>query len=131
MNDRARESRLDFRGQIFYIGLDVHKKRWVVTIRLNRLELRTFSMNPSADDLYQHMISNYPGGIYKCVYETGFSGYWSHRQLVQLGIDNIVTNAADVPTSNREKDRKRDSVDSRKLARELENGSLTPGIYSR
>jgi transposase len=41
-----------------------------------------------------------------------------------LGIDNIVVHAADIPTTHKEKDRKRDPLDSRKLARELENGSL-------
>ena len=37
-------------------------------------------------------------------------------------------NAADVPTSGKERANKNDTVDSRKLARELANGSLEP-IY--
>ena len=38
---------LNFSNQHFYIGLDVHKKRWAVTIRNNNLTLKPFSMNPS------------------------------------------------------------------------------------
>ena len=37
-------------------------------------------------------------------------------------------NPSDVPTSGKEREKKNDNIDSRKLARELENGSLEP-IY--
>ena len=56
------------------------------------------------------------------------SGYEAHRTLCSLGVKNIVINPADVPTSGKEREYKSDSADSRKLARELENGSLE-GIY--
>ncbi len=120
-----KETTLDFRGQDFYIGLDVHKKQWTVTIRLGGLVLRTFSMDPSAQTLYQYLTRNYPGGQYHSVYEAGFCGFGIHRHLVTLGIDNRVTHAADVPTAHKERTRRNDTVDSRKLARELENGDLT------
>ena len=41
----------DFSKQHFYIGLDVHKKRWSVSIRTEQLLLKQFSMNPSPDEL--------------------------------------------------------------------------------
>jgi transposase len=47
---------IDFKEQKFFIGLDIHKNNWAVTIRSNGLELKTFSMNPSAKELYCHMI---------------------------------------------------------------------------
>jgi transposase len=85
-------------------------------------------MNPSPSELVSYMNRNYPGGKYHSVYEAGFSGYWIHRELIKLGFENSITNAADVPTTNKEKDRKSDPIDSAKLSRELENQSLT-GIY--
>ena len=39
----------DFRSQELFVGIDVHKKSWTVTIRLENLELKTFSMNPSSE----------------------------------------------------------------------------------
>jgi transposase len=48
--------------------------------------------------------------------------------LSELGFDNIVVHPADVPTSHKEKDRRNDTVDSRKLAREREKNNLK-GIY--
>jgi len=44
--------------------------------------------------------------------------------LESLGIKSIVTNAADVPTGQKEKIGKDDGVDSRKLARSLRSGDL-------
>lgn len=74
------------------------------------------------------MHEEHPGGSYNSVYEAGFSGYWAHRQLEQLGFNNKVASPNEVPTNGKEKIYKTDTVDSRKLARELESGSIK-GIY--
>lgn len=121
-------TQVSFRNQVFSVGIDTHKKSWNITIRCNFLQLKRFSMNPSPKELSVYMHRNYPGGTYRSVYEAGFCGYWIHRELAQLGFSNIICNAADVPTSNKEKDRKSDPIDSAKLSRELENSSLS-GIY--
>jgi transposase len=119
---------INFKDQEFFIGIDVHNKNWKVTIRCNHMELKTFSQDPSPEELSRYMNKNYPHGVYNSVYEAGFCGYWIHRGLEKLGFKNIIVNPADVPTTNKEKDQKRDPIDSRKLARELENSSLK-GIY--
>lgn len=123
-----KSTRLDFSKQRFLIGIDVHRDNWSVTIRTETMALKTFSMNPSPEELVGYMKRNYPGGRYFSVYEAGYCGYWIHRDLERLGVTNIVVNPADVPTTNKEKDRKDDPIDSRKLSRELSNGSLR-GIY--
>lgn len=119
---------LDFKNIPFFIGIDTHLKNWTVTIRSTKIEYKTFSMNPSATELHRYLTKNYPNAVFNIVYEAGFSGFWPYRQLTGLGLNCIVVNPADVPTSNKEKTVKSDPVDSRKLARELDNGSLT-GIY--
>ena len=53
---------LNFSNQRFFIGLDVHKKSWKVTLRTNRMELKTFSMNPQPDELVRYIRRNYPNG---------------------------------------------------------------------
>jgi len=124
MNSSTQTNKLSFKGQLFFIGIDVHKKSWTVTIRVNGMHLKSFTMEPSASKLAKFLNKNYPGGIYYSVYEAGFSGYWLHYQLLDLNIKNIVINPGDVPISNKEKSYKDDVIDSRKLARELENNSL-------
>lgn len=125
---------LSFSNLHFFAGLDTHLKNWRVTIQNSGIELKTFSMNTSPLELYNYLNKHYPGGIYHVVYEAGFCGFWPQRKFSELGIDCIVVNPADVPSSNKEKVVKTDPSDSRKLARELEKGSLRsiyiPDLYS-
>lgn len=119
---------ISFKNQTVFAGIDVHKKNWKVTTRMNHMELKTFSMQPGATDLHKHLQRNYPEATYKSAYEAGFCGFYIHEELISLGIENIVVNPADIPTTHKEKSTKTDTVDSRKIARHLENNELT-GIY--
>jgi transposase len=119
---------LNFEGQVFHVGIDVHKKNWKVKVRSNHSVMKSLSVDPNPDVLSKTLNNLYPHATFNTVYEAGFSGYWAHRQLKELGINNIIVNPADIPTSNKERDRKSDPIDCGKLSRELENGSLK-GIY--
>ncbi len=122
---KTRQSnKLDFRGQNIYIGIDVHKKNWAVSVLSEHAVLKKFSQSPEPEALYKFLTTNYPGASYRSVYEAGFCGFWIHHRLTELGIDNIVVNPSDVPTMSKEKLRKTDAVDSVKLARELRSGTL-------
>src|ERR1035437_5909224 len=57
---QKKNTTLNFTGQTFFIGLDVHKKSWNVAIRSNGLLLKIFSMNPDADELWKYLTKNYP-----------------------------------------------------------------------
>ena len=119
---------LNFEGQIIYVGIDVHLKSWKVTIRSEEFELKTFSQSPDVKGLVNHLATNYPGAVFKCVYEAGFSGFWLQRELTKAGIECIVAHPADIPTMDKEKKQKSDAIDSRKLSRALKNDEIE-GIY--
>jgi len=119
---------LNFDNQHFFVGIDVHQKSWTVTIRSGKIVLKTFSMNPSVQELSRYMKENYPGGSYQSVYEAGCFGYYIHREMQESGFNNIIAAPTEIPRSEKEKTIKCDPVDSRKLSRELENQSLK-GIY--
>jgi len=116
--------KIDFTGKELFIGLDVHKKSWSVTIVVDGIEHRSFTQPPDPEALQKYLQRFFPGGNYHSVYEAGYCGYGIHRRLNELGIKNIVINAADIPTTQKDKLHKRDPVDSRKLARGLERNSL-------
>jgi len=124
----TQSNKIDFNGQHFYVGFDVHLKSWKVTIMTEKLILKTFSQDPKPELLYQHLVRNYPNGIYHSAYEAGFCGYWIHNKLMALGIDSIVVNPADIPTTDKEKVNKTDKRDSKKIAKCLRNGDLK-GIH--
>jgi len=125
---RKQGNKLDFKGQNIYVGIDVHLKSWSVAILSQDALLKKFSQDPSPEALHKFLTENYPGANYYSVYESGFSGFWAHYALTELGINNIVVNPADVPTIQKEKLSKSDAVDCSKLARSLRSGELK-GIY--
>jgi transposase len=118
------DTKLSFKGQSIFVGIDVHIKSWHVTLLTENIELATKSFPPCAKTLGSYLRRMYPDAEYYSVYEAGYCGYWVHENLIREGIYNIVVNPADVPTKDKEKKRKTDPVDSRKLARELMKGAL-------
>ena len=120
---------LDFSGHTVFCAIDVHKKNWRVNNRDKDFELEDYSQDPCAENLYKHLSSRYPGANYKVAYEAGFCGFGIQRSLSKHSdVECIVVNAADVPTSDKEKKRKTDKIDARKISRELSKGELH-GIY--
>ena len=119
---------LSFEGETIYCGLDVHKTNWKVNLRMRDMELVNFCQDPDPVLLSNYLARNYPHAAIEIVYEAGFCGFEAQRSLTQLGLKCIVVNAADVPTSDKERKRKDDKRDARKLSRELADGSLK-GIY--
>jgi transposase len=115
---------LDFSDQNFYCGIDIHKKNWAVTIETDDMPLKTFTQDANPDLLVKYLNRNYPGGRYIAAYEAGYFGFSTQRRLAEQGIECLVINAADIPTTHKEKDQKRDPVDSRKIARSLRTGQL-------
>jgi len=125
---QTQRKELNFEGQNIFVGIDVHLKSWNVSIFTKDLHHKTFNQPPKPESLSNYLNLNFPNAIYHSVYEAGFSGLHAHYGLTNQGINNIVINPADVPTSDKEKRRKTDKVDSNKLARSLRNNELK-GIY--
>lgn len=113
-----------FKPENVYIGLDVHLKQWNVSIIHDGIQRKSFQQDPDAGCLMRHLHKYYPGFNYYSAYEAGVCGCSVHYDLVALGINNIIFNAADVSQTNKEKVRKTDSVDAAKIARSLANGEL-------
>ncbi|MDH8702765.1 transposase [Dysgonomonadaceae bacterium PH5-43] len=125
---RAQGNNFSFNGQSIYIGIDVHKKSWSVDIITQSGYREHFTQESKAEVLLSHLQKRYKGGNYYSVYESGFTGFSTHYSLVNLGINNIIVNAADVPISQKEMLHKSDKVDAKRLASSLKAGKLQ-GIY--
>ena len=121
-------TKLDYSGQNIYIGLDTHLKSWKTTIRVGDTFYKTFSQDPKAEVLSNYLQEHFPGGNYYSAYEASFSGFKAHRELTKLGINNMVVNPADIPTTDKDRKQKEDARDSRKIAEQLAASSLV-GIH--
>ena len=122
------KEKIDYSGQNLYIGLDVHKKSWHVTILSDTVCLKSFTQPPDPVSLRNFLDAKLPGANYCSAYEAGFCGYSPHRLLNKLGIHNIVLNPSDVPKRNKDTHYKTDKSDSRMISEALRGGLLT-GIY--
>jgi transposase len=115
---------LSFENETICVGLDAHKKNWKINGRMGNIDLESFSQDPDPQLLHSYFKRKYPGAKIRVVYEAGFCGFGIQRSLTDLGIECIVVNAADVPSTDKENKRKDDKRDARKLSRELVDGSL-------
>lgn len=110
------------RGKDVYIGIDVHKDSWHITIRAEGEELLMVSMQSSYQTL-RKLLERFEDCKIRVAYEAGPCGFWLYDKLMAEGIETIAVPPSLVPveSGNRVKTDKRDS---RKLARLLEGNML-------
>ena len=110
------------KGEDLFVGIDLHKRRWHVTIRTLDVELFSGSI-PGTWDALRQMLDRYKGNRIQAVYEAGCFGFWLRDRMVDSGIDCLVTPPSLVPMEygNRVKTDRRDS---QKLAYLLAKGLL-------
>jgi transposase len=125
---QTQSNKLNFSGANVYTGIDTHKNSWKVTVWVDDVFHKTFVQDPVPETLNHYLQKNFPGANYHTVYEASYCGFWIHERFKQLGLNSIVVNPADVPTTDKERKQKEDKRDSRKLAMGLKNGELKP-IY--
>lgn len=109
-------------GKDIYIGIDVHKDNWHVTVRSEGEEILTVNMTSNYHAL-KKLLDKFKDCRIKVSYEAGPCGFWLYDRLTAEGIDTIVAPPSLIPTEtgNRVKTDKRDS---RKLACLLESKML-------
>jgi len=115
-------NQVDFSGKHLFIGIDMHKRNWVVTVRTRDLQLKTFSMDPFPEVLEILLDREYGGGIFHLVYEAGCFGYGTYDYFQEKGLDIIVTPPNRLYREN--SGVKTDKRDSRGLALFLSKGLL-------
>lgn len=111
-----------------FIGLDIHKKSWTVSIQTDLFFHKTYSMPSIAEDLYQYVERIFPNHDVDLVYEAGCCGFSAARYFLNLGWNVLVVNPADVKTGDKERYQKTDALDSKNLSNQLKAGVLK-GIH--
>lgn len=120
-------SNRSYLGKKVFIGIDVHKKSYVISAHCDGVVVKKWSTPALAERTAEQLNEYFKGAEIFSAYEVGFSGFGLHRTLVAAGVKNIVVNAAsiEVEANNRVKTDKRDA---RKIAEQLAAGRLR-GIY--
>lgn len=110
------------------VGLDVHKRSWNAAIFLDGMYVRNIHQPPSPAALKKYLTTHYPSAHYRCAYESGKFGYWIQRELAQMGVECLVVNPADIPSTQKDEIYKTDPRDARGIGEALSAGKLR-GIY--
>ena len=117
-----------FENQKVYVGLDVHKRSWNAAVYVEDQFIRNVHQPPQPQALHHYLVHTYPGASYSCAYECGKFGYWIQREFEQLGIDCLVVNPADIPSTHKDEVYKTDKRDARGIGDALSKGQLK-GVY--
>ena len=112
--------------RIRFVGLDVSKQTIAVAIAEADGSVLEYGDVPNTPNAVRRLVERLSrDGIVKTAYEAGPTGYPLHRQLTELGIENLVVAPSLIP--RRPGDRvKTDQRDAVQLARLLRSGDLTP-----
>jgi transposase len=121
------QRRKDWTGQTLYAGIDVHRAKWVVTVRTKDVQLKTFATGADKQALLRSFRHLFPGATVEAVYEAGCFGYHLAQFLNANDVKTIIVAPHTIPVAPGQFV-KTDVIDSRKLASELAKGSLR-GIY--
>jgi hypothetical protein len=72
------------KGKPIYVGLDVHKRQWVVTVLCQAEELYHGTVVPEPAALIR-VLKRLQASEVHTVYEAGPTGYWLHDALAEAG----------------------------------------------
>jgi len=105
---------------ILYMGLDVHKNHINVTVMSDQAVISQSHVAIGDVESYVAGLQRkHPNSVLRAAYEAGFSGFATQRRLEALGVQTIVVNAADVPTTDKQRTSKSDRADSWKICHAL------------
>jgi transposase len=109
-------------GKAVFVGVDLHRFKWHVTVRTEDQELFSGTV-PGHWEALRRLLDRYREDSVQVVYEAGYFGFWLHDRVVAYGADCIVTPPSLLPQEygNRVKTDRRNS---RKLAYLLAKGML-------
>ena len=127
MRGSNQREKIVVRGKEVFVGIDVHKESWQVTVRVEGEE-KFHGRMASEYHILRRVLDRFEGGkIIRVAYEAGPCGFGLHDQLREDGVEVIVVPPSLIPVESGNQV-KTDKRDSRKLARLLE-GNLRKRVY--
>jgi transposase len=111
------------KDKMVFCGIDIHNARWNLCYFCDGEVVEKHAIQGYFGQLKGHTETWYSSASsVQFVYEAGFSGFWLHRRLNDLGYKCLITPPSRIPSTH---DRvKTDKKDAEKLARYLSGGLL-------
>src|SRR5499427_10909082 len=115
------------------LGLDVHYRQVTVAMQEDGGRIKAAGKMGLGGFLNWVRTKLEQGWRIESCYEAGASGYWLHRQLVELGVQNLVVapKAMGGAEAKRQKTDKRDSAQLCDALERYLRGQTKPSVWSR
>jgi transposase len=117
----------DNNAEVLYLAFELSRKNWKLGFSDGRMpQIRQVTI-PAGDleacereiqKAKQRFGLKGTSAVGSC-YEAGREGFWLHRALTEMGIENIVVDAASIEVNRRQRRAKTDRMDVQKLVRQL------------
>jgi transposase len=107
------------------MGMELSKAQWRLAFsqgeKLRQRSLPAGDIQALAEEIAQakHKFALAADCVVRACYETGRDGFWIHRLLTKLGVQNLVVDAASIEVARRARNAKTDRLDAEKLVRKL------------
>jgi transposase len=96
MKGELQKRRVLGRDKEVFIGVDVHKESWHVTVRVEEEEVFHRGI-PGQYHALQRVLDRFAGCRIKVAYEAGPCGFWLYDKLTEDGIEAIVVPPSLIP----------------------------------
>ena len=116
--DKMKITKRDYSGKSVFVGIDVHKKSYVVAACCDGEVVKKWTTTANPTSLAQQLSKFFDGAEVHSAYEAGFSGFKLHRVLISAGIKSRVINAASIEVESNSRV-KTDKRDAKKIAEQL------------
>jgi transposase len=114
-------------AEVMYVALELSRKEWKLGFsdgkrpQIRRVTIKAGDLEACRQEIAktkQRCGMKETAAVRSC-YEAGREGFWPHRALLEMGIENIVVDAASIEVNRRQRRAKTDRMDVEKLVRQL------------
>jgi len=123
MKTNVKKNKINFKGKMVSIGVDMHKRSWHITALAEGEIVLPISLPRPNYDVFEKLLSQFKGNYVRIVYEAGPGGFDLYDRLTADGIECSVTPPSLIPTQSGSRV-KTDKKDSLKLATLLASNIL-------
>ena len=110
---------------VLHMAMELSNKKWRLGFqagnrrRFVSVDARDLASLDRAISLTKHKLGLAADSRVVSCYEAGRDGFWIHRALLHLGVENIVVDSASIEVSRRKRRPKTDKIDVKKLLKQL------------
>jgi transposase len=126
MNQPTRKEEFTSNEGVLYLALELGRKEWKLAFAVEvgqKPRLRTIAAGDlrglQEESRRAEQRFGVSGARVVSCYEAGRDGFWLHRALVSMGIENVVVDSSSIETNRRARRVKTDRVDAQKLLSQL------------